>query len=113
MGMHHETYQEILSETARRHFGHLLEVEPDALEKAFHTNPAALTEAYYKHRGWIYAQAEMLDKFNRAGLACITVVALPLAIPFMLAMLYTRWTIGNAMRKDKAALRTRILTLST
>jgi hypothetical protein len=112
MGMGNGTYEELLSAQARSKFVRLLDVPQALFDQAFHKDGAALTKAYYRHQGFLYGQAEMADKFNKASLTCITGIAIPLAVPFMMAMVYSRWTIQKTMKKEWANLRQAILSLS-
>jgi hypothetical protein len=112
MGNGNGAYEELLSAQARSKFVRLLDVPQHLFDQAFHKDGAALTRAYYRHQGFMYDRVEMADKFNKASLSCITGIAIPLAVPFMLAMAYSRWSIQKILQKERAQLRHAILSLS-
>lgn len=110
MGLSHSfNDHSLLDVKARSRFAAILEVPQNLFETAFTRDGDRLTKAYYQHYGHVFDRKEFAAKINLAALCCITVFAIPVALPFIGAMLYLSWSVQQKMQVDKSLLRAVIL----
>ena len=98
-----------LDSKARSRFAAMLDVPQAMFEIAFARDGKRITSAYYRHVGNEFDCKEFATKMNLGALCCITVFAIPLALPFIGAMAYMTWTVRRKMVADRTLLRSEIL----
>jgi hypothetical protein len=113
MGIYKEVYEEsLLDKPRRQRFAALLDVPIEQFEQAFLHQGRTLTDAYYRYHDRTFDQAELARSFNRAGLACLTGISIPFAVPAMLAAAFSRRCIQRVMEAEKNHLQKIIRTLT-